>query len=242
MSCRAQLQPRRRLAGTVSTWGEPRGIRTPQHACCFLPSTFLSLGSPQTVANESANECTPCSPGKYQDQPRKTGCEPCPKGYWCTRDEKFPCPATTYNPLPNAFEPTSCERCPERTETVDRGNLTEPATSREDCVCSAGFYLAPDDHTDGDRCEQSCCRCPVGTTCDTASISLATLPLRRGYYRPSRNSVDVRRCPDVRMPDSNVYYPSFESALTLSCRRWVGLASHVPKSLACRPLPAAHRR
>jgi hypothetical protein len=37
----------------------------------------------------------------------------------------------------------------------------------------------------------------VGTGCTYGSISLTELPLERGYFRLSRGTVDVRRCPDA---------------------------------------------
>ena len=121
---------------------------------------------------------------------------PCQEGYWCTSDAQIACSENTYNPLPKASHQTNCTRCPERTTTL----ALSARTSVEDCSCSEGFYFAPDNHTEGrdEQCTARCCTCPVGTTCDTGSISLAMLPLERGYFRLARDSIDVRRCPDVR--------------------------------------------
>jgi hypothetical protein len=43
-----------------------------------------------------------------------------------------------------------------------------------------------------------CTVCPVGTDCGRGS-TLEALPLRKGYYRLDKTSVDVRVCPDARV-------------------------------------------
>ena len=160
--------------------------------------TTVLLRSAQTVAaTEGLPQCSACSAGEYQDERGQSACKPCPKGHWCTNERAEPCSANTYNPLPNAFDQTNCTRCPERTTTLER---TAP-DSIEDCVCSEGLYLPSDNRTmASEHCTGRCCVCPVGALCTAPAISLVTLPLRPGYYRPSRESIDVRRCPDVSVP------------------------------------------
>ena len=36
------------------------------------------------------------------------------------------------------------------------------------------------------------CVAQVGTRCDRVGVTLARLPVRRGYWRPSNSSIDVR--------------------------------------------------
>ena len=39
--------------------------------------------------------------------------------------------------------------------------------------------------------------CPSGSLCPSPGITIRTLPIKRGYYRLSNASHDVRRCPDA---------------------------------------------
>ena len=115
--------------------------------------------------------CEVCVPGKYQDVSGQTACKACNGGY---------CPLGSKNP-------TSCE--------VGGGLKSSVAfvdgESPEDCVCKAGFY---DNATTG---LVQCLECPSGTNCMLAGTTLSTLPVKPGYYRLSRTSIDVRRCPDA---------------------------------------------
>ena len=150
----------------------------------------------QTVAPiEGLERCITCSTGEYQDGYNGTACTPCQEGHWCTRDAQIACSENTYNSHPRASHQTNCTRCPERTTTL----ALSARTSIKECSCSEGFYFAPENHTQdrNEQCTARCCTCPVGTTCETGSISLAMLPLERGYFRLTRDSVDVRRCPDA---------------------------------------------
>ena len=112
----------------------------------------------------------------------------------CRSDAKIPCSQNTYNDQRHAHLITNCTRCPLRTET--RG--LSGRSSVDDCSCLNGFYYAPSNFTDGrPECVERCCTCPVGTTCDGIAIKLSDLPVGRGYFRLTADSVDVRRCPDA---------------------------------------------
>lgn len=65
------------------------------------------------------------------------------------------------------------------------------ATSSASCVCQRYHYNSV---ADGGL---SCGYCPIGTICDTPGLTLTTLRLKVGYYRPGAHSIDVRRCPDA---------------------------------------------
>jgi len=162
---------------------------------CILGSSLPTPCAPGSFAATTGHaRCTTCSPGQYQDAFAGTSCQSCATGHWCTSDAQISCSENTYNPLPNASRQTDCTRCPERTTTL----TLDGRTSVDDCSCSEGFYFAPENHTEGrEGCIARCCTCPIGTNCTYGSISLATLPLARGYFRLARGSVDVRRCPDA---------------------------------------------
>jgi hypothetical protein len=92
----------------------------------------------------------------------------------------------TYNPLTNQMFATACILCPANSDT-----LYKKATAESDCLCASGFYDADMSAT------VDCVECPVGTDCGSGS-TLEELPLRKGFYRLSANTVDVRVCPDAQ--------------------------------------------
>jgi hypothetical protein len=105
---------------------------------------------------------------------------------------------------------TACLPCPPNSTTNGVAS-----TRREDCVCNTGFYDAnASSSIDPDLLRVTtnpsyrslpvrmmaavvdCRTCPVGSDCARGS-TLSALPTRRGFWRPSVNSSDVRRCPDA---------------------------------------------
>ena len=91
-----------------------------------------------------------------------------------------------YNPFLNANNQTACIKCPEHSTTVGLASA-----SLDDCVCERGYFDA-DEGT-----SVTCELCASGTSCNTAGTTLATLPVKRGYYRRLLSTTDVRRCPDA---------------------------------------------
>ena len=83
------------------------------------------------------------------------------------------------------MDSSKCKVCPvpERMTT-----LSEAATSVDQCICIATFFM----DLDG-----SCIACPVGSRCTVAGATLSTLPVLPGFFRPANTSFDVRRCPDA---------------------------------------------
>ena len=51
----------------------------------------------------------------------------------------------------------------------------------------------------------SCALCPSGSDCVLAGTTLAAIPIYRGYYRRSPNTIDIRRCPDAGTNCGNKY-------------------------------------
>ena len=80
------------------------------------------------------------------------------------------------------------------------------AAARTRCVaCALGSYS-----TDGVRCE----RCPLGALCEGSGATLSALRLRRGFYRSTNRSIDVRRCPDAA---ANCTSPECDGGLMSGC-------------------------
>ena len=114
-------------------------------------------------------------------------CKPCPLGFWCSAGKAIACPIDTYNHALSADDQGDCTPCPSQAIT-----LFPSAKSLADCKCEEGYYNA-DDTSSG----VSCKRCPLGALCEGSGAELSALRLRRGYYRSTNRSVDVRRCPDA---------------------------------------------
>ena len=99
------------------------------------------------------------------------------------------CPPNTFN---NRTMPTdeqlACTKCPKHSVSP------AASTSAAMCQCSEGFYATTADglvYGEGD-----CCRCPLGTACDSFGHSTLTLPVIAGWWRASNTSVDIKRCAD----------------------------------------------
>ena len=110
----------------------------------------------------------------------------CRAGYFCTAASAYPCPKGTWNNLTGQVDSSKCNSCPEPERMT---TLAEGASSVDQCVCIASYYMA----ADGSGCRE----CPVGTDCSMGGVSLGSLKIRAGYFRLSANATDVRRCPDA---------------------------------------------
>ena len=110
-------------------------------------------------------------------------CVMCEPGFYCNEGKRFPCGDKGYNPLPGASNESACLPCPEKAFTgVDR------ATSRDECICFRGYYM---------NSTGVCDACVTGADCSSVGSELRSLKLKPGYWRPSAESADVRRCSDA---------------------------------------------
>lgn len=100
----------------------------------------------------------------------------------CTAGKTIPCRPATYNNQTNADLATACTECPRHAISP------EGSTSIRDCVCMERFY---DDSPPGSSA--SCMPCFAGTACElgVVGLTIATLPIKRGYFRTSSTSIDV---------------------------------------------------
>ena len=111
----------------------------------------------------------------------------CPRGFYCSAGIVTPCPADTYGTEVDAYFAGNCTLCPENAVTDQTG-----ATSFEMCKCSRSYYMAGTSPPNA-----QCVRCPLpGTACTDQGVTLDSLPLEHGYWRPGYSSLDVRPCPD----------------------------------------------
>ena len=96
------------------------------------------------------------------------------------------CPKDTYNSETGQDNQGACVACPEHSQSLPA------STSVSDCYCERNFYDELSDSPD-----VVCTLCAIGTTCDSDGLTLASLPIARGFWRTSNTSANVLRCPDA---------------------------------------------
>ena len=146
------------------------------------PGTYCAIGSVRETA---------CPVGTHSNVSGLTSedeCDKCPPGYWCNAGQKVACPEATYNPLEGGGSSLDCRSCPAASTTL-RG----AATSVSDCVCAELYYDGGFNSSVGPDCNE----CPLGSKCDAAGTTIATLELLPGYWRPGLNATELFRCPDA---------------------------------------------
>ena len=113
----------------------------------------------------------------------------------------------------------ACTSCPSDSTSP------EASTTIADCRCNEGYY---DELSDSPNV--SCVVCPVGSACTDGltGITLADLPLLKGYWRTGPNSANLLACPDSSSDDSACIGGS---AVEL-CKPWC-----VSAAAACSPQP-----
>jgi len=145
-----------------------------------------------------APSCDRCSDGTFQDEPGQSACHTCQAGFWCTAEQAIPCAEDTFQPLTNQFVLTACKGCSLNSTT----NALRNCSSVASCVCRDGYY----EHNATRKWitgEIDCRVCPSGSDCPKAGVTLETMPIKRGYFRLSKDSIDIRRCPDAAAGCSN---------------------------------------
>ena len=138
--------------------------------------------------------------------------------YRCTAGATIACTEGTYNNLTTQDLATACKLCPKHATSK------KATTSVAECICEIGFF---DEHAVPGQDGPHCVPCSVGTRCSTLGVTLRTLPIAKGYYRPSVESQDIRRCPDA---DAGCPEPTDVdcASSTTGCRGSGGAAVTVP--------------
>ena len=115
---------------------------------------------------------------------------------FCISGGRVRCRRNSYNERAGGADQTACTPCPSSSASG------EAASALDDCRCPAQSYHAPilNSSRVGPNASSSAFECrpsPAGTDGSSNGTQLETLPLLSGYWRISRASSDVRRCPDA---------------------------------------------
>ncbi len=131
------------------------------------PASFLATCESPLVPGYGGDNCV-CDAGA---EPADTGPAPC-----------RPCAPSFFKPL---VGDAPCLECGANLVTAAEG-----ARSADDCLCRGGFFGV----SSGDGKGLSCRPCPLGGNCTSPGQLLASLTLRRGYWRVGTTSATVYRC------------------------------------------------
>ena len=159
-----------------------------------MPVDLSALGCPagyeSRMSEDGVRRCAACPSGRFKPYRAHATCQSCLPGSFqpmAGAASCSPCPMGTYQ---RAHEATSCDVCPENR----RPSQTNGSTM---CICEVGFF------EDYDSSEPTCERCGVGLDCLRPGMTRSGLTLSVGYWRPSSDSLDVRRCTDSGMNCTN---------------------------------------
>lgn len=183
--------------------------------------SYCPAGSVDPILCETSTYCgagssaeTPCAPGTFGDRPglkSQDECEPCPEGDWCRGGRRYQCPVGTWSNRTELNEVDACKQCPAFATTLAPG-----ANSSGLCVCLAGYY----DERPVPRPDEPahCVPCRLGMDCSSDGSALPTIKIRKGFFRPSPVTDDVRQCLDARPNCSGEASPTSRcSASTSAC-------------------------
>ena len=169
---------------------------------------------------------------------------------FCISGGRVRCRRNSYNERAGGADQTACTPCPSSSASG------EAASALDDCRCPAQSYHAPilNSSRVGPNASSSAFECrpsPAGTYGSSNGTQLETLPLLSGYWRISRASSDVRRCPDAERGNASACRggsgePCAEGLQGVFCSGaafetvpFFSLASHRRASRLPRPRPAA---
>ena len=191
---------------------------TYQKASGATACTDLCPESNWCAAGSSAP--TPCEAGTYggsEGLQRAEQCTECPAGSWCSAGVLIPCGNGTYNDQRNAFNQGACVQCPANAVSV------QGASRVAECQCNAEYY----NNASG---IPKCIRCGAGAACKVGvrGVTVATLPLKAGYWRLSPESTEIKRCPDAAHGSESACVGGEGTSAPAATRRQLG------SSNACR--------
>lgn len=131
--------------------------------------------------NESA-VCKLCPGGRFQAFRERTECEPCEAGFESVPGLKACTPCAPFEVAP--FGAAQCRTCPPGTVAIEGIQ----------CACNQGTYGRDKDEANITGTSVTCHACPQGTFCNRQGLVVSTMPVQRGWWRASNDSVSLHRC------------------------------------------------
>ena len=149
-----------------------------------LPCFAGFLGTATTLLTATCEKR--CPSGSYCPEGSSVP-TPCPVGAYCTGTSPKPinCSEGFYNNATGQQDMGACKSCPENSKSAE-GSVILAA-----CKCDKGYFNSRPE-LGAVKCEV----CPVGSSCPHVGTTLASIMMKRGYYRVSNTSIDLRECPD----------------------------------------------
>ena len=102
------------------------------------------------------------------------------------------CEIGFWNGQQNADNQAACVPCPPHSTTTGTAS-----SSLQHCTCVPGYFNPAQSNLTGTPAPATCVACPLGSICDDLGATLASLPIKSGYYRASASASNVVRCSDA---------------------------------------------
>jgi len=173
----------------------------------------------------SANYCTECDAGYYQQLPNQTSCQPCPEGYFAYYRKSKKCDICPVGRIAPHNASTTCIICGPGNGTATEGSTEcivcgpgsyspgdspcrkclpgtfNPGRGQPSCVeCGEGLFLR-EMGSSKNICEQ----CPPGYFCP-AGANGYPLKCRPNYFCPRSALVEQYPCPALQVSDQGALY------------------------------------
>ena len=123
----------------------------------------------------SESECKNCIPGRSGGG---IECAFCKAGFFSISGQSL-CTICPKGKFANNHESLSCESCPEN---------SQPTQSKTACECSVNYYCVNISIT------PVCEPCPPRANCEKLGTSIEKISLKKGFWRYSKKSLNIRRC------------------------------------------------
>ena len=184
-------------AGFVGWSAAPTDQTSPRCAGLCPPGKFCAQGTVNPQSCSIGSYCVegsplpvPCAPGTFGESSNLTSqeeCTLCTAGAWCSGGLFIACAEGSFNPHEGSNSSFACQPCPSAYSTTRAAGATE----LKHCLCLPGYV-----HSIQNDSTVRCRPCPPGASCDRLGTSAETLFTLPGFYRPSSETLDVRKCDD----------------------------------------------
>lgn len=163
----------------------PQGI---SQCMLILLVDFSIVGYFQNETKMTA--CFECGPGRFSVG-NATACSLCPVATAGSTSRLSKCPSCGVNTKQPTLGATACIPCPKNSVSN---------VERTECLCELGFYMSELNVTESVRSESNatesavCNSCTDAMECNRQGLTLASVELRDGWWRPAITSQNLYPC------------------------------------------------